>query len=611
VSEVVPLPVLPVLLLAVPLLFAALLAAVGPWLPRVLADITSTTVAVACLVGSAWLTARVGGGRVVQWVGGWSPDEGRSVGIALVSDRVAAGAVVVAAGLTALALVYSWRFVEDVSATYHVLVLVLLASMTGFALAGDLFNAFVWFELMGVAAYALTGLRVEEPRSVHGALVFGIVNTLGASFSLVGIALLYARTGELNMALVGERLRAGPSPADQLVTVACALLLAGVLVKAAAVPFHFWTADAEAVAPTPVCALISGAMVALGVYAVARWWWVLFVDVLAPETMRHALLGVGAVTAAVGAVMCVGQRHIKRLLAYSTISHVGLFLLGVALLDEHGLTAAALYVVGHACVKGALFLGSGVLLNRFRTVDEHALFGRGARLPSTAGIFLVGGLGLAGLPPLGAWLGKSLLEHAVVAAHLHWLVPLTLLSSVLTGGAVLRVYARVFVGLGADPRRPQEPVATEAPEAPEAETVPGRAWVSMLVPAWLLLAGSVVVGTVPGVHRGATVAAAAFVDTSAYVAEVLRTGGLGATAAGATSAVWTFSAVGLGLLSATLAASVAAVALWGGALPTRLRQLVGPVLTARRGLHAVHAGHLGSYVAWVVLGVAVLTVVMA
>lgn len=597
---------LPVLLVSLPLLAAALLAAVGPWLPRVHADIASTALATVCLGAAAWLTAEVGGGRVVQWVGGWAPDDGRSVGVVLVADRVAAGAVLVAAGLTVAALVYSWRFVEDVSATYHVLVLVFLASMTGFVLAGDLFNAFVWFELMGVAAYALTGLRVEEPRSVHGALVFGVVNTLGASFSLVGVSLLYARTGELNMAMVGERLRAGPT--DALVTVALVLLIAGVLVKAAAVPFHFWTADAEAVAPTPVCALISGAMVALGVYATARWWWVVFVGVVDAATLRHTLLAVGAVTALVGAVMCVGQRHIKRLLAYSTISHVGLFLLGVALLDEKGTAAAALYVVGHGCVKGALFLGTGALLNGFRTVDEHALFGRCGHLPSTAGIFLVGALGLAGLPPLGVWLGKSLLEHAVAAAHLHWLLPLMLLSSVLTGGAVLRVTARVFAGLGADPREPRETVTTEAPET---ETERARPAASMLVPAWLLLATSVGVAAVPGLHAGAATAAAAFMDTDAYVTQVLRPGEQTVAATGVPSAVWTGSAVALGLLSAFLACGVAAVALWGHRLPSALHAVARPVHTLRHGLHEVHAGHLGSHVAWLMVGVAALAVMMS
>ena len=200
--------------------------------------------------------------------------QGQPVGVALVVDRAALLLVCLVGVLTVAALTWSWHFLADAGASYVALVLLFLGACDGFVLAGDVFDAFVWFELMGVAAYALTGMRIEEHRSVHGALSFGIVNTVGAALSLSGIALLYARTGQLNLAAIGEALRG--EPADHLVVVSCALLLTGVLVKMALVPFHFWTADAEAVAPTPVCVLLSGAMVTVGAFAVARWWWVVF-----------------------------------------------------------------------------------------------------------------------------------------------------------------------------------------------------------------------------------------------------------------------------------------------------------------------------------------------
>src|SRR5205823_2541094 len=140
------------------------------------------------------------------------------------------------------------------------LVLLFQAGMCGFALTGDLFNAFVFFELMGVVAYALTGYRVEEARAVQGALAFALVNSLGGYATLLGIALLYARTGELGLAQTGSRLDAHPGGPDGLLTAAFVLVVTGLLVKAAAVPFHFWLADAHAVAPTPVCMLLSAVM---------------------------------------------------------------------------------------------------------------------------------------------------------------------------------------------------------------------------------------------------------------------------------------------------------------------------------------------------------------
>src|SRR5207302_9358664 len=142
------------------------------------------------------------------------------------------------------------------------LMLVFLGSMVVFALSSDLFNLFVFFELMSTAAFALTGYRIEHRAVLQGAINFAVVNSIGAFFLLFGIGLLYARTGALNLAQIGRSL-AGERP-DGLVLVSFLLVTAGFLVKAGVVPFHFWLADAYAVAPAPVCALYSGVMSDLG-----------------------------------------------------------------------------------------------------------------------------------------------------------------------------------------------------------------------------------------------------------------------------------------------------------------------------------------------------------
>jgi multicomponent Na+:H+ antiporter subunit D len=130
------------------------------------------------------------------------------------------------------------------------------------------------------------------------------------------------------------------------------------------------------------------------------------------DAVRAVLVGAGVVTALVGAVMCLLERHLKRLLAFSTISHVGMFTVGAALLTPLGLAGSAVYVLSHAMVKGSLFLCTGILLNRLESVDELDLRGKGRQLPLVGILFLAGGLGLAGLPPFGTFLGKGMIEDA-------------------------------------------------------------------------------------------------------------------------------------------------------------------------------------------------------
>src|SRR5205823_6442451 len=312
---------------------------------------------------------------------------------------------------------YSWRYFDAADGLFHALMLVFMAAMAGFSLTGDLFNMAVFFELMGAVAYALTAHKNEEQGPIQGAVNFAISNSIGAYAIFAGIGLLYARTGALNMAQIGAALDG--HHADPLVIVAMSLLFIGFFTKAAAVPVHFWLADAHAVAPAPVCVLFSGVMVELGIYAVARLYWTIFAGPLGPHgvQLRAILIAFGTVTALWGAVMCFAQRHIKRLLAFSTISHVGMFLCGLGLLSAKGLGGVATYVIGHGLTKAALFMLAGVLLHRFRTIDEFDLHGAGGVFPLVGVLFAIGGLLLAAMPAVTAFFGKSLLDAAALDAH--------------------------------------------------------------------------------------------------------------------------------------------------------------------------------------------------
>lgn len=592
----------------VPLVAAAALVATRPLFAghRRVLDLVGVAVSAAVAVMLGFLVFRTAGADSTYWFAGFRPVHGVVIGIDFEAGPLSAGLACLGAVLMTASLVFSWRYFTRVATYFHVLMLTFLAGMTGFCLTGDVFDLFVWFELMGVSAYALTAYRPEERGPIQGALNFAITNSVGAYLSLTGIALIYGRTGALNMAQIAAYVNRHPP--SGLVTIAFLLIITGLLVKGAIVPFHFWLADAHAVAPTPVCVLFSGVMVELGLYGIARIYWSVFGAALGHRTeISHVFLALGAATAVVGALFAFRERHVKRLLAFSTISHAGMFLAGFALLTPLGLAGTALYVTSHACVKGALFLGAGIVLHRLRSVNETWLHGRGRRLPVTGVIFTAAALGLADLPPFGTFLGKGWIEDGAAAP---WLTAIFLVCGVLVGGAVLRVAGGVFYGLGDPPGEDPQMAAEANEETGETDEARQRTPLSMLVPAAALAALGLAAGIaamVPKIAAGLEAAAARFQDQPAYIATVL-------TGAHVTRAVppypvspadVTVASVVTALCSVLGAAALALAALYWRRLPLLCRGYEpGAGLTV--AIRSFQSGVINDYITWLIAGVATL-----
>ncbi len=587
---------------AVPLLGAALLSAFRKWLSRAAMDSAAIFFVALNLLTASLLLTRASHGAFTYWFGNWYPRGSMVLGISFVVEPIGAGLATLAALLTVLALVFSWRFVDCGQGHYQPLMLVFLAAMSGFVLTGDLFNMFVFFELMSTAAFALCGLKTAEPSPLQGSLNFAVTNTVAAFLVLTGIALLYAMTGALNMAQIGLSLGAGGGARhDPLVLFAFTLLTCGFLVKGAIAPFHLWLPDAHAVAPTPVCVLFSGIMVELGLYAIVRLHTTIFAQCLAwhPLAARGMLYAFAAVTVVLGGIMCYAEHHLKRLLAFSTICHAGLMLLTFSIGGPLAIAAMLLYLLAHALIKGGLFFVTGMLLHRLRTVTERQLYRRGRELPWVGLLWFLGAAGLAGVPGSALLLATAGAEHAAERNGVHGVSALFFFGGMMTAAAVLRTGMSTFLGWGDGPLTD---AAAEVGERPEDGARDTKIYPFHFLPAAFCVLAGIALSFLPGWLPVLRDAAAVLASQPAYLHTVYAGQGVPLTQPGWREAVPSAALHSTVALMAAFA--LACTSVFRNRLQRRLR--LGPFLEGRlRPLRAFQSGHPGDYVAWLTVGLAV------
>ncbi|MDQ3901215.1 MAG: complex I subunit 5 family protein [Actinomycetota bacterium] len=606
------------LAVALPLVVAALLAAVGTHLPPVLPDLIAIGTAAAVTAISLLLVLDSGAHPIVYWFGGWRPVPGSeqvtAPGIAFVIDSFAAAEAALA-GLAVLAtLIFAWRYFESIRHLFHALMLAFLGGMVGFALSGDLFNIFVFFELMSVAGYALCAYRVEQPDVLQGSLNFAILNSMGAFAMLMGIAMLYGSTGALNLVDVGTALsRQHPTG---LMVASLTLITVGFLVKAGAAPFHFWLSDAYAVATAAAAAIFTAVMGELAFHVYARIYTTVFAESItgsAATAVTAALISLAVLSAVVGAVMCALEAGTKRQVAFLTVSNGGAVLAGVALLSPTGLAGAIMYIIAAGLLRGALMLGLGMVMTRLGTGDELRLRGRGrARRHVPLGVLIaLCGLGLAAPPPFGPFLSLSLIYDAAWAAGYGWVAPLLATCVALSAGTVLRAAARIFLGWGDS----TDPLLTEQPEdadggEPEPEERGARRRLWVLSPAFALVLAGYGLAFGPQLAGHAIEAARALQDHTEHARLVLQ------SVAPLPRPLPDYRpsrlALTYGAASFAGALLVAAAGLWWQRLlATTSQRLRAALLAPVNALKALHSGGVGDYATWLVTGTAALALTWA
>ncbi len=484
------------LLIAIPFFGAFLIPLVGLASKR-LSYYIPALVMLSNLGISLALLPQVMGAPIVISLSGWTAP----IAINFVVGPLGLGLAIVISLVGFLVSIYGMGYIhEEPKEKYHMLVLTLLTGATGMVLTGDIFNLFVFFEILSLSSYALTGYN-RDRGGTEAAIKYLIQGSIGSAFILVGIALLYGITGTLNMADIAAHV-AGADPT--LLFMAMSLLIVGFGVEAAIFPLNAWLPDAHSSAPSSVSAILSGIAIETGAYAVAR----IVYTVFDSHGIMLILAILGVVTLLMGEMSAFRQRNdIKRLLAFSSVGQMGLIMLAFGIASDAGVFAALFQLVSHTLAKALLFLASGYIIYRVGSKKLSALAGLGRKMPFTGTMIAVAVLSLVGVPPFAGFMSKFSIVRAALAQHsatYTGLIVLVLLATVIEVGYFMKLLQIMFF--------------TEAETDGAVQELP----LSALIPITILAALIIAIGVYPHMISGVLQqAASGLVQRSAYIQSVL------------------------------------------------------------------------------------------
>lgn len=404
--------------------------------------------------------------------GGWAPP----IGIEYRIDALNAFVLVVVSGIAAALALYARASVAAEIAgervyLFYSLLLLCLCGLLGIVATGDAFNLFVFLEISSLSSYALIAMGARR-RALLASFQYLVMGTIGGTFLLIGVGLLYQMTGTLNMLDLAARLPAVEE--TRTVRAGLAFIVVGISLKLALVPLHLWLPAAYTYAPSAISVFLAATATKVAAYALIRFLFTVFGGAYALEglPLGEILVLLAVIAMLYGSVAAIYATDAKRLLAWSSIAQIGYIVLGIGLDSAAGLTASILHLLNHGVIKGALFMAVGALFWRVRRSGIDDLAGLGRTMPWTCAALVAGGLGLIGVPATAGFISKWYLLQAVLDAGQGWLAAAVLIASLLAVVYIGRLIETLYF------REPAEGIT------------PGEAPAGMLAATWLLVAAN-------------------------------------------------------------------------------------------------------------------------
>jgi multicomponent Na+:H+ antiporter subunit D len=483
---------LPVLQVLVPLIAAVLTAFLrrgrAAWVATLAASWLSLAVSLALLF-EVLATPE----PISYVLGGWTVP----FGIEYRVDRLNAFVLLIVNLISAATTLYAGTSVpkeidDNQRAWFHTMYLLCLAGLLGITVTGDAFNVFVFLEVSSLSTYVLIAMG-RDRRALLASYQYLIIGTIGATFYVIGVGLLYLATGSLNLADIASRLQPAATEFSRPVLAALAFLSVGVCLKLALFPMHVWLPNAYTYAPSAVTVFLAGTATKVAVYLLIRIYFSVYGVAFGLEALpvSFVILVLSLAAMLVTSFSAIFEENAKRMLAYSSVAQIGYIMLGIALANASGLTGGLVHLFNHAIIKATLFMALGAVLFRIGSVRILDMAGLGRKMPLTMAAFAIAGLGLIGIPGTAGFISKWYLAVGAVEKG-HWLVVFLIVASSLL--------AVVYVGRVVEAAYFREPskLAQDATDPPVLMLVP------MIVMALLTVYFGLDTRPSAGLARGAT-----------------------------------------------------------------------------------------------------------